>query len=148
VLYLIGITRARVALGAFALASMAACAQAGTSNPVSAATDQFAPAGQICQTVVRVKRGEAHYAACVSSLSDTPQSAGDVRAVRRDVAIGNAADMQAPKATRSYFYASPHEVFRRVQLSCARLGFDPANGAFTNCDGNLAAALNAIDAPY
>jgi hypothetical protein len=86
-----------------------------------------------------------HYDACVLSLSDSLQSVNSGRAVQQDLAAGNAGDVEEPRSSRSYFYASPHEVSRRVKLSCARLGFDPANGAFTNCVVNLAAALDAVD---
>jgi hypothetical protein len=143
---------------------MASCAQAEINNTINPPTEQSVQLAQICQTIVRVRRGEAHYDACVSSLSDSLQSVSHDRTVReaRDGCLGKGlqpgsaglaecvlqSSDEKPTPSGSYFYASPHEVFRRVQLSCARLGFDPANGAFTNCVANLATALNAIDAPY
>lgn len=162
-LHPMGSFSARATLGAFALASLAFRAQAATGIPVSPSPEQFAQVGQVCQSIVRVRRGEAHYDACVSSLSDSLQSASHDRMVRelsegcieKGLAPGGAglaecvlqSSGEKPTSSGSYFYASPYEVSRRVRLSCARLGFDPANGAFTNCVASLAAALNPVDEP-
>jgi hypothetical protein len=124
---------------------MAACAQAWAANPNNPPTDQSSRLGQICKTVIRVRRGEAHYAACVSSLSQSLRSVSHYGDVRQGLAAWNDGDVEEPRSSTSYFYASPHEVSRRVQFSCARSGFDPADGAFANCVANLASALDAAD---
>lgn len=52
-----------------------------------------------------------------------------------------------PGGSKSYAYASPHDVFRREQLSCARLGFDPAEGGFASCVASLQSAMFEADHP-
>ena len=52
-----------------------------------------------------------------------------------------------PQSSKSYFAATPDTKFRREQQACARLGFDPAFGAFANCVANLQSTLQAADAP-
>jgi hypothetical protein len=52
-----------------------------------------------------------------------------------------------PGGSRSYAYTSPKNVFRREQLSCARLGLDPADEAFGSCVADLQSALFAADNP-
>lgn len=54
---------------------------------------------------------------------------------------------EPPGATKSYFSASPQEVYRREQLSCAHLGLDPASGGFNSCVADLQASLFAADNP-
>jgi hypothetical protein len=48
---------------------------------------------------------------------------------------------------KSYFEASPRDVHRREETSCARLGFDPTTGAFARCVASLQASLFAADNP-
>lgn len=52
-----------------------------------------------------------------------------------------------PGGPKSYAYASPDIVYRREQLSCARLGLDPASRAFGVCVAGLQSALFAADNP-
>ena len=58
-----------------------------------------------------------------------------------------AQDPAEPGGTKSYFYASPHDVFRREQLSCARLGFDPTDGGFGSCVAGLQSSMFEADNP-
>jgi hypothetical protein len=55
--------------------------------------------------------------------------------------------MEEPGLSKSYPYASQREVHRREELSCARLGLDPAGGAFASCVGGLDSALDQSDNP-
>jgi len=56
-------------------------------------------------------------------------------------------DAALPGGTKSYFYASPRDVFRREQLACARLGFDPADGGFGSCVAGLESSMFEADNP-
>jgi hypothetical protein len=172
-------TRAAVALfGAIAIASMAAPVEA-SGKP---GAEQFA--GQICQSIIRVQPGESQFDGCVSSLTDSLESARGERAVVQarhacfaqglrsgsadlSLCLLRAADtkpgpgaielpaiasvtvgiMDDPQSSKSYFAVSPDTKFRRDQQACARLGFDPAFGAFANCVADLQGMLQAIDAP-
>jgi hypothetical protein len=155
-----------------ALAGVPGWAAARSAGPTA---DQLAQVGRICQSVVRIRPGEAQYVGCVSSLSDSLQSLEQGRALQQAraaclgkglgpdspdwgdcilqsagapyPAIKAAAEAEAPGASKSYFSASPREVARREQLACARLGFDPADGAFAGCVANLAGTLFEIDNP-
>ena len=128
------------AICTLACAGVAACATTGPDRSGSAAAVERARVGQICATVIRLSPGEAQYEGCVSSLAASARSLDPGRAAPPPSAEG-------PGASRSYFFASSDEVLRREQLSCARLGLDPANGAYTYCVANLAATLATIDAP-
>jgi hypothetical protein len=169
----------RTALAAacgLAWASLAGCASAAAHDPARPSADGPTGVGGVCETVMGLHPGEAHYDGCVASLSASQESLERGRALERARAgclgQGLAADgpalaecalrpgeAAAPAAgparaavartvaAGSYFYASPREVFRREQSSCARLGLDPADGAFAGCVAGLASALFAADHP-
>ncbi len=163
---------------ALALASIAGCATAGPYNPDNLPTDQVSRIGEVCQSVMGARPGEAHYVGCVESLSDSMHSLGRGRALARAreacldkgmkpdtpelaqcvLSSAQAASVTAPTiravsetretgVSKSYFQASPREVHRRVETSCAALGFDPTSGAFDSCVVGLQASLFAADNP-
>jgi hypothetical protein len=154
-------------------AGAAGCAAAVPSSALS--PEQASRVGQICRSTLGVEPGEAHYAGCVESLSASLNDLGRGRALARargdciDRGMGpgtpalaecvlrgsgaavvsartvrQASETGAPK---SYFYTSPREVYRREQLSCARLGLDPTSRAFGGCVASLRSALFAADNP-
>jgi hypothetical protein len=154
---------ATVAISALALTSAAVCAEAATSNPSTPAADQIGGVGEICQTVIRLQPNGAQYEGCVSSLSGSLQALSQDRALQQAHAdcVHMAFKSESPAsaecalqssdiergASKSYFSASPQEVFRREQLSCARLGFEPDGAAFAGCVADLQATLFAADDP-
>jgi hypothetical protein len=72
----------------------------------------------------------------------------DAQPVRTTTTWAPAAnDAAEPGGTKSYFYASPRDVFRREQLSCGRLGFDPADGGFGSCVAGLQSSMFEADNP-
>jgi len=73
------------------------------------------------------------------------QSAKQEHASGPDLAMSR--PMEEPGLSRTYPYASEREVHRREELSCARLGLDPAGGAFASCVGGLDSALFDADNP-
>jgi hypothetical protein len=62
-------------------------------------------------------------------------------------ATSSANDTGGARTSKSYFYASPREVHRRVEASCAQLGFDPRSDSFARCVASLRASLFAADNP-
>jgi hypothetical protein len=110
------------------------CARADAAGPDAR---QTAGVGEICRTVVGLEPGGAQYEACTLSLADSLRSLG-----RAAVHAG-----AQPSASRSYFYASQREVYRREQISCTRLGLAPADGAFAECVANLDGRLFGADNP-
>jgi hypothetical protein len=134
---------AGVMAAAIALASVAVCARADTANPNAG---QAAGVAEICQTVIRLEPGGAQYEACVLSLADSLRSLGHDHATQRaQVALQSTGG--TPASSRSYFYASEREVYRREQVSCIRLGFDPMDGAFATCVANLDGRLFEANNP-
>ncbi len=145
---------------AIALASIAHCARADAVNPDAA---QPADVGEICQTVIRLEPGGAQYEACVLSLAGSQRGLGRDPAVRQAqfhcLDNGLKPDSRgfaectlqstgaASTASRSYFYASQREVYRREQLSCVRLGFETTDSAFADCVTHLDGRLFAADNP-
>jgi hypothetical protein len=53
----------------------------------------------------------------------------------------------APAPIKSYFRASSGEVFRREQMACARIGYDPITAAFHDCVASLQAAMFEAEHP-
>jgi hypothetical protein len=148
---------AAIMAGAIASASIAVCARADAANPDAR---QIVRVGEICRTVIGLEPGGAQYEACALSLADSLRSLGRDRAVPRvqvdclekGLKPGLAGcTLQSsgaePTSSRSYFYVSQREVFRREQLSCIRLGLAPADGAFADCAANLDGRLFAADNP-
>jgi len=140
---------AAIMAGAIALASVAVCARADAANPD---TGQIIGVGEICQTVIRLEPGGAQYAACVLSLADSLRGLSKTDCLDQGLKPGLAAcTLQStgpePTSSRSYFYASQREIYRREQQSCVRLGFEPADGAFADCVANLDGRLFAADNP-
>jgi hypothetical protein len=149
--------------GAVALASVAVYARAGAANPDNPAADAVVGVGEICETVIRLQHGGAQYESCVLSLADSLRSLGSDRALR-EAQVGclnkgptpdnrrlAECTLQSiggePRSSKSYFYVSQREVFRREQLSCVRLGFNPGDSAFADCVANLDGRLFAADNP-
>lgn len=159
-----------------ALSSAPGCAAAGPYNPDNLPLGQVSQIGEVCQSVMGVRPGEAHYVGCVESLSDSTHSLNHGRALaqaretcldkgmRPDTpelarcVLGSTETASAPAvrevsetreagSAKSYFYASPREAHRRMEMSCATLGFDPASGAFASCVAGLQASLFAADNP-
>ena len=56
-------------------------------------------------------------------------------------------DADGPGGLKSYSRTSPRDVFRREQLSCARLGFDPDDSAFGSCVAGLQSSMFEADNP-
>jgi hypothetical protein len=161
--------------GALALAvAFAGQAHAATFNPDNLPSDDIAGVGHICRSVVGAEPGEAQYVGCIESLSDSWTSlqhsrvaaearsdclARGLRPGTPDLAVcelrtaGTAPAHRIPvkageePAAGSHFNASPREVHRRNQMSCARLGYEPASGGFANCVANLQASQFAADNP-
>jgi len=123
---------------AFALASSAGCAVAAPYNPDNLPADQVARIGEVCQSVIGVQPGEAHYVACVVSLT------GSANGLGHGHALTQARETLAPK---SYFYASPRDVRQRVEMSCAQLGFEAGSDGLARCAAGLRASLFAADNP-
>lgn len=156
-----------------AFAGVSGCAAAGSPGDLS--SDRASGVGQICRSILGVEPGEAHYVGCVESLSASmnalgrgralAQARGDCidRGMRPDtpelaecVLRGSDAPVMSARivsqtseagAPKSYFYTSPRDVYRREQLSCARLGLDPTSRAFGGCVASLQSALFAADNP-
>jgi hypothetical protein len=132
--------------------------------------------GQICRSVVGASPGEAHYVGCVESLSESQRSFDHDRAVgqarasclaeglrpntpdlaectlnrsrtARADAVRPVVAADRPGAAKSYFYASPSEVHRREETSCAGLGLEPGSGGFASCVASMQSAMFAADNP-
>ena len=160
-----------------AFSSVSVCANAAPYNPDGLPADQVASIGRTCQSVMRLEPNEEHYQRCVESLLDSAKTLNEGRALQaarancldqglqpggpgfaecelhpahvqpvRAIATP-ANDMTAPGDSKSYPYASSRDVLRREQLSCARLGIDPADGAFANCVAGLQSSMFDADHP-
>ncbi len=132
--------------------------------------DTAARIGQVCRETMGLEPGEAQYDFCVGTLSSQMQGrrqAYALVAARRscldrgmlagssalaqcelqtseNVPIGaslDASPAEVPRATSSFFRTTPDEAFHRAQASCAALGFDPIDDAFSSCVANLNASM-------
>jgi hypothetical protein len=161
---------------AFSGVAGCATAGAYPYNPDRLAEAPLGQIGHLCQAVIGVQPPEERYFVCIASLSDSMKNIDRGQALeqaRRDclskglggpdlaVCIVRSADqehasgpglamsgpMEEPGLSKTYPYASQRELHRREELSCARLGLDPAGGAFASCVGGLDSALFAADNP-
>lgn len=155
-------------------AALAALVCLATPPAALAASSRDGAVGRVCAGTMGLAPGEKHYAACVESLSGSLANlrAGEGMAAARraclargmvpgaadfdecelreaDAATGPPAvdDASAPGGGRSYFASSRHEAWRRDELACARLGFDPADAAFRSCVSDLRGALARASMP-
>ncbi|HWF78316.1 MAG TPA: hypothetical protein VN694_14195 [Caulobacteraceae bacterium] len=154
--------------------SLAALACIATPPAAIAGPARDGAVGRVCAGTLGLDPGEKHYAACVQSLSGSlaNSSAGQGMANARracaarglrpgaedfdecELRLADAAPApasvraSAPAAGgRSYFESSRGEAWKRDELACARLGFDPAGTAFQACVGNLRGALARASMP-
>jgi hypothetical protein len=87
-----------------------------------------------------LRPGETNFSECELRVSEAAaRPAGDWP--------GADSRSAAPTRIKSYSYASPAEVFRRERYSCARLGYDPADAAFSSCVAALQASMFEADNP-
>jgi hypothetical protein len=90
-----------------------------------------------------LKPGSSDLAVCLLQAADATPSSDMMNAtvqVSRLIDIG-----EGPTSAGSDFSASFHTVLQREQQACARLGFDPAFGAFANCVADLQDVLQRTD---
>ena len=164
----------RIQLGAAGLAAMVAGLALASPHSASARSDGAGAVSQICAEVVGLAPNEKHFAACVQSLSDSlgslregegtglarrdclgrgyrPDTPGlaecELAATPAGPPHGPTFDAPVPGGARSYFVVSRETAFRRDQLACARLGFDPAQSAFADCASELRGALARASDP-
>jgi len=159
-----------------ASAVMTSAAWAAPYNPGRLPPEQLAEVGQICQSVVGLRSGEAHYVGCVESLSSSWRSLSRsrARAQAREDCLDKGLRLDTPELAqcvlagpgaarapvvrvsdapdgagpaKSYYLTSPRDVHRREEQSCARLGYDPTSGGFASCVAGLQASLFAADNP-
>ena len=157
---------------AAALAGLACLAAAPAVTAQPAERD----VSQVCRNVIGLAPGEKHFAACTQSLGDSvrglEQGRGMALARRACLAQGLQPDTGAlaecelssaradgrpaadttgwapiPGGARDYFMISRETAYRRDELACARLGFDPDQGAFGGCVADLKAALARASDP-
>jgi hypothetical protein len=159
------------------LAPVALVAALAVALPGAAFAGSYADDGKVgvvCVSVVGVQPGEKHYAACVESLSRSlgslragegmglarqgcraqgyrPNTPGlaecELAAAPAPATNGPEYPAATPGGSRSYFLISRETAFRRDQLACARLGFDPTQAPFGDCAADLRAALARASEP-
>lgn len=156
------------------LASATACASAQPYNPEHLPLTQMSQIRQVCRTVMGLPPGTTtQNVACEESLSQSfaaLHASGEMQQARAqcvarglrpgDLALSEcelgpqpAAVTQAAyaaidppsKPPKSYLSVSNKEVHRREQLSCAAIGYDPANAGSAQCVAELDSAMFEAD---
>jgi hypothetical protein len=161
-----------IAEGAFVLALATSALAMGAAAQVPDGRPE-ASAAEVCQSTMGLQPGQSQYEACFESLKSTTRDIGRAKILDRARADCRAHDPQdapdlaecelreswtmpastatssvtQPKLGRTYFGETNGDHYRREQLSCARLGLDPAGGAFDNCVASLQSAMFAADNP-
>jgi hypothetical protein len=171
----VNLMRVSAWVGLFALAGLSGCASAGPYNPSDLPPPQLSQVQELCHSVMGIPPGIGLSSDCVENLSNSAVALSGGRTLqgarraclRKGLAPGQLALSQceltavsqpsAPEVrvdtsglqrpAKSYFNASFDEVRRREQDVCARLGYDPIDGSFTQCVGSLDAALFASTHP-
>jgi hypothetical protein len=166
----VGLGAVLLASAALALTAVSGPAMAGAYNSDAPPSEQI---GQVCQSTLGVSPGEAHYAGCVESLSQSRRAFAHSQALARarDDCLDRglspnspslaectlaatetgraaaAADTGGGVHARSYFSASPSQVHRREEAACAHLGIDPSSGGFATCVAGLQTSRFMADNP-
>ena len=135
----------RVCAGTLGLAPgekhYAACVQSLSGSLAGLRASQGLAAGRRACLARGLAPGAPAFDECeLRSAAEAP--AGDPPADA--AAIG---DGPGTGGARSYFTTSRAEAWRRDELACARLGFDPAGTAFQACVGDLRGALARASMP-
>lgn len=155
-----------------ALAWIGPVASASAGDPAGRGEADRLQAERLCAEVVGLPSGGTHFAACAQSLSASLRdlqrtsalSQARAACLRDGVAAADlpACELQRadaeptpapqrrperPGGAASYFAVSPAVGWRREQLACAELGFDPSQDAFGVCAANLQAALSRQSTP-
>jgi hypothetical protein len=156
-------------------AALAAFASLAAAPAALAGPYRDGAVGRVCAGTLGLQPGEKHYAACVQSLSGSLanlQSGQGLAAARRaclarglapgaadfdecELRLADAAprtpalaeDAAPGRDGSSYFETSRAGAWRRDELACARLGFDPAGAAFQSCVADLRGALARASMP-
>ena len=92
-----------------------------------------------------LKPDSADLAECVlKSIEAKPRSATTEASIL--ASPPNSAKVM-PVSVGNFYLVPPHETRRREEMACARLGFEPPNGAFASCVKLLNDNFYAIDNP-
>jgi hypothetical protein len=167
-------TRSRSPHGVLWLAAAVASLTLASPMAATARPDADGQVAQVCASVVGLAPGEKHFAACEQSLADSlhglregqgtalarrgcleqgyrPGTPGlaecELAGAPADAPRGPDYDGPVPGGSRSYFLVSRDTAFRRDELACAKLGFDPAQSAFADCASELRGALARASDP-
>ena len=166
--------KAAMVIGILAYAGFAANAQATSVGPENMNQGQLTQAHQICETVIGLHSGDDRFDGCISSVADSAMNASRGQAVLRarnacfaqglkvgsseladcllqasdakpapGIAITTSVNLMAADLPR----LSADNAYPRERQACARLGFDPAFGAFASCVTSLQTALHKNDTP-
>lgn len=131
----------------------------------------------ICETTLGARPGDSYFETCQSSLAGVLAQKQDERRLLEARAACTHASLMAgspefavcvlrnqpspdgrpqttvirsadsPVRLKSLSLASQEDVRRRTQLSCAMLGLDPAEAAFSNCVSDLQSGIAQINMP-
>jgi len=138
------------------------CATATPKTLANLTVDETQTIDQTCQQTFGARPGDVYFDACRTSLAsamaqrddaqrlakvtaDCARAGGQPGSSEQALCVLGAPASAAPQRLKSLTVVSPAEVHRRIQLSCAKLGLDPAAIAFSNCvtefEGQLTAAV-------
>jgi hypothetical protein len=92
----------------------------------------------VCSSIMRLSPNEAHFRACVDSLSR------DAAGARPALEL---ASLTAPGGQTEFLSATARVRRQREQLACAMAGLDEGTPAYQACVADLAAAMFALDNP-
>ena len=92
-----------------------------------------------------LKPGSSDLSLCLLQAADTAPRADDTDQLGQlNMATGKNEDQASSRYALS---TSFNTVFEREQQACARLGFDPAFGAFAKCVADLQGTMQRIEMP-
>jgi len=116
--------------------------RAEAEHRLSASPEQTTLARDTCIDVMRIRPGFVPFDACVESLAQTFMEKSSSLMTLRGTATSY--ELSQPGQT-SYSESSPEERRRKEEYSCARLGMLPGSAGFSQCVGQLDAALRSME---
>jgi len=147
--------------GLVAAGALAGCSSAPPADIYSLGPARFDHVQAICRSTVGVSEDDAHFGVCVDGLAgalhdndraqilakaeiDCAQAGGPDQAL---CVLRRTQPQTARVSPKPFRSASTDEIKRRLEVSCAKLGLNPASGAFDACVSTIQGGFASVDTP-
>lgn len=161
-----GVNARLITAAATAALLLAGCATAPEQTLANLSSEEAQAVDQTCRDTFGAQPGDTYFEACRTSLAGAVHRRDEARRVAQTrvdctksgakegssalalcVLGAKAVPTAGPQRLMSLTVASRDEVHRRIERSCATLGFDPSSVAFASCVADLEASVAEAESP-